>query len=131
MHLTICSPAGYEPDQKTVQFAQKQGISTIEILQDPYTAVKNSDVVYTDVWASMGQESEAAARREIFKPYQINRVLMQQAKSTALVMHCLPAHRGEEITDEVLDGPNSVVWAEAENRLHVQKAIIVTLLNRS
>jgi len=131
MHLAICSPAGYEPDQKTVQFAQKQGISAIEILQDPYTAVKNSDVVYTDVWASMGQESEAATRREIFKPYQINRALMQQAKSAALVMHCLPAHRGEEITDEVLDGPNSVVWAEAENRLHVQKAIIVTLLNRS
>jgi ornithine carbamoyltransferase len=131
IHLVVCSPSGYEPDQKTVRYAREQGVSTIEIVQDPLSAVKNSDVVYTDVWASMGQESESAVRREIFKSYQINQTLMKQAKSTALVMHCLPAHRGEEITDEVLDGPNSVVWDEAENRLHVQKAIIVTLLNRS
>jgi ornithine carbamoyltransferase len=131
MQLVICAPSGYEPDQKTLQYARKQGISSIEVLREPQVAVKNADVVYTDVWASMGQESEAKARQKIFKPYQINHALMQQAKPTALVMHCLPAHRGDEITDDVLDGPNSVVWDEAENRLHVQKAIIVTLLNRS
>ena len=131
MQLVICSPAGYEPDQQTLQYARKQGVSSIEVLPEPQAAVKNADVVYTDVWASMGQESEAAARQKIFKPYQINRALMQHAKPTALVMHCLPAHRGDEITDDVLDGPNSVVWDEAENRLHVQKAIIVTLLKRS
>jgi ornithine carbamoyltransferase len=131
MQLVICSPSGYEPDQQTLQYARKQGVSAIEVLREPQAAVKNADVVYTDVWASMGQESEAKARQQIFKPYQINRALMQHAKPTALVMHCLPAHRGDEITDDVLDGPNSVVWDEAENRLHVQKAIIVTLLNRS
>jgi len=131
MHLVICSPSGYDPDQKTLLYARKQGVSTVEVLREPKTAVKDADVVYTDVWASMGQESEAKTRQKIFKPYQINHSLMQHAKSTALVMHCLPAHRGDEITDDVLDGPNSVVWDEAENRLHVQKAIIVTLLNRS
>ncbi len=131
MQLVICSPSGYEPDQQTLQYARKQGVSTIEVLQEPQAAVKNADVVYTDVWASMGQESEAKARHKIFKPYQINHSLIQHAKPSALVMHCLPAHRGDEITDDVLDGPNSVVWDEAENRLHVQKAIIVTLLNRS
>jgi ornithine carbamoyltransferase len=131
MQLVICSPSGYEPDQKTLQYARKQGVSSIELIREPQVAVKNADVVYTDVWASMGQESEAKARQKIFKPYQINSALMKQARSTALVMHCLPAHRGDEITDDVLDGPNSVVWDEAENRLHVQKAIIVTLLNRS
>lgn len=131
IHLVICSPSGYEPDKKTLQFAHKAGVSTLEVLRDPRAAVKNADVVYTDVWASMGQESEAKARKKIFKPYQINQSLLHHAKPTALVMHCLPAHRGDEITDEVLDGPNSVVWDEAENRLHVQKAIIVTLLNRS
>jgi ornithine carbamoyltransferase len=131
MHLVICTPTGYEPDQKTVAFARAQGISTVEILQDPYQAVKDTDVIYTDVWASMGREDEAEARRKIFKPYQINKPLVQHAKSSALIMHCLPAHRGEEITDDVVDGPNSIVFDEAENRLHIQKAIIVTLLNRA
>jgi len=131
MHLVLCAPSGYEPDQKTLEYARKQGVSIVDVIQDPVTAVTNADVVYTDVWASMGQESEVEVRRKIFKNYQLNKALIQHAKSQALVMHCLPAHRGDEITDEVLDGPNSIVFDEAENRMHVQKAIIVTLLNRS
>ncbi len=91
-------------------------------------AVKGADVIYTDVWASMGQEDEAAERRKIFMPYQVNSELMAHADKEALVMHCLPAHRGDEITDEVIDGPQSIVFDEAENRMHVQKAIIATLM---
>ena len=94
----------------------------------PSQAVKNADVVYTDVWASMGQESEQEARAKVFEGYQVNQKLMQHAKPDAIVMHCLPAHRGEEISAEILDGPRSVVWDEAENRLHVQKAILEILM---
>jgi ornithine carbamoyltransferase len=90
--------------------------------------VKNADVVYTDVWASMGQEAEQEARVKVFEGFQVNRKLMQNAKPDAIVMHCLPAHRGEEISAEILDGPRSVVWDEAENRLHVQKAILEILM---
>jgi len=129
MHLVICSPSGYEPDAKTLEYARAQGISTIEIISDPVQAVKDADVVYTDVWASMGQEAEAEERRKIFMPYQVNSALMAHARKDAYVMHCLPAHRGEEITDDVLDGPQSIVFDEAENRMHVQKAIIVKLLS--
>ncbi len=128
MHLVICSPSGYEPDAETLKRANDAGISQIEVIHDPVQAVKEADVVYTDVWASMGQEAEAEERRKIFMPYQVNARLMAHARKDALVMHCLPAHRGEEITDEVLDGPQSIVFDEAENRMHVQKAIIVKLL---
>ncbi len=128
LHLVICSPSGYEPDTQTLDYARAQGISTIEVLSDPVAAVKGADVIYTDVWASMGQEDEAAERRKIFMPYQVNSELMAHADKEALVMHCLPAHRGDEITDEVIDGPQSIVFDEAENRMHVQKAIIVTLM---
>ena len=128
MHLVICSPSGFEPDAETLTRAHDAGISTIEIIHDPEVAVKDADVIYTDVWASMGQEAEAEERRKIFMPYQVNTKLMSLARKDALVMHCLPAHRGEEITDEVLDGPQSIVFDEAENRMHVQKAIIVKLL---
>jgi len=131
MHLVICSPSGYEPDAATIGYAKKKGISTIEVLTDPIAAVKDADVVYTDVWASMGQESEAAERRKIFLPYQINSKLMTHARKDALVMHCLPAHRGDEITDDVVDSPQSIVFDEAENRMHVQKAIIVKLLGKA
>jgi len=131
MHLVVCSPSGYEPDQATLNFANNSGISTIEILNDPIKAVKDADVVYTDVWASMGQEEEAAERKKVFMPFQINSTLMEHAKKDALVMHCLPAHRGDEITDDVIDGPQSIVFDEAENRMHVQKAIIVKLLNKA
>ncbi len=128
MHLVICSPSGYEPDEKTLAFAREQNVSTVEVLGDPIAAVKDADIVYTDVWASMGQEEEAAERRKVFQRYQVNEELMRHARSDAKVMHCLPAHRGDEITDGVIDGPRSIVFDEAENRMHVQKAIIVKLL---
>ena len=131
MHLVICSPSGYEPDKATVDYAKSKNISNVEILTDPIESVKDADVVYTDVWASMGQEEEAAERKKIFMAYQLNSELMKHAKPNAKVMHCLPAHRGDEITDEVVDGPNSIVFDEAENRMHVQKAIIVKLLGKA
>ena len=126
--LVICTPQNYEPDAKTLEYAKKAGLSTVEVTADPIAAVKNADVVYTDVWASMGQEAEAAERKKIFAPYQLNEDLMKHAKPNTKVMHCLPAHRGDEITDEVVDGVNSIVFDEAENRMHVQKAIIVKLI---
>ncbi len=131
MHLVICSPSGYEPDAQTLAFAKEAGLSNVEVIHDPKAAVKDADVVYTDVWASMGQEAEAAERRTIFMPYQINSDLMQYARKDAYVMHCLPAHRGDEITDDVIDSKQSIVFDEAENRMHVQKAVIVTLLGKA
>ena len=130
LHLVICSPSGYEPDQATVEYARNQGVSKIEIVGDPKLAVNAADIVYTDVWASMGQEKEAAKRKAAFKDYQVNSGLMKLAKPDACVMHCLPAHRGDEISDAVLDGPQSIVFDEAENRMHVQKAITVKLLSK-
>ena len=131
IHLVICSPSGYEPNANTLTYAREAGISTIEVITDPVAAVKDAEVVYTDVWASMGQESEAAERRKVFLPYQVNSDLMKHARKDAYVMHCLPAHRGDEITDEVIDSKQSIVFNEAENRMHVQKAIIVKLLNKA
>jgi ornithine carbamoyltransferase len=131
MHLVLCSPSGYEPDQATMKNAKDADISEIELLTDPKAAVKDADVVYTDVWASMGMEAEAKARRKVFLPYQVNSNLMSYAGKNALVMHCLPAHRGDEITDDVIDGTQSIVFDEAENRMHVQKAVIVKLLNKA
>ena len=128
IHLVICTPRNYEPDAATLKNANNAGVSKIEILSDPAAAVKDADIVYTDVWASMGQEKEAAERKKIFKPYQINSELLSGAKDDVKVLHCLPAHRGDEITDEVIDGPWSVVFDEAENRMHVQKAIMVKLV---
>ena len=125
LHLVICSPQNYQPDPQTLDSARAAGLSTIELITDPIEAVKGADVVYTDVWASMGQEAEAAARKKIFMPYQLNLQLLSHAAKDALVMHCLPAHRGDEITDEVMESPNSIVFDEAENRMHVQKAIMV------
>jgi ornithine carbamoyltransferase len=107
--------------------AQESG-SEIVVTTDPAAAAKGADALYTDVWARMGQESEAEERNKIFPPYQVNQALVDLAKGDVLVMHCLPAHRGEEITAEVLDGPHSVVLDEAENRLHVQKALMVEML---
>jgi ornithine carbamoyltransferase len=130
LNLVICSPSGYEPDEKTVSDARSNNLSEIEIVNDPIEAVKNADVVYTDVWASMGQEAEAEERRNTFKPFQVNKDLLAHAKTNVSVMHCLPAHRGDEITDDVIDGPNSIVFDEAENRMHVQKAIIAKLLGK-
>jgi ornithine carbamoyltransferase len=124
-------PKGYEPKEEIVKVAfedaQKTGIE-IDILNDPIIAAKDADVIYTDVWASMGQEVESKKRKKNFKKFQVNQQLVNLAKKDVIVMHCLPAHRGEEITDEVIDGPNSVVFDQAENRLHVQKAILALLL---
>jgi ornithine carbamoyltransferase len=128
MHLTIACPEGYDPDEETLINARNQKISQIEIERDPVRGVADADVVYGDVWASMGQESEAEKRKNVFPPYQINAQLMRYAKPDAKVLHCLPAHRGEEITDDVIEGRQSIVFDEAENRLHMQKAIIVKLL---
>jgi len=131
LHLVISTPRNYQPDEKTLSRAREAGLSKIELTSDPIEAVTDADVVYTDVWASMGQEAEAEARRQIFKPYQVNGELMRHAKPDAVVMHCLPAHRGEEITDEVLESPQSIVFDEAENRMHVQKAIMVKLAGKA
>lgn len=131
MHMTIACPQGYEPDPTAMRLAHDDRISTdirIEVNHDPRDAVRNADVVYTDVWASMGQEAEAEKRRSDFKDFQVDSTLMERAASEAIFMHCLPAHRGEEVTNEVIDSPKSVVFQQAENRLHVQKALLVELM---
>lgn len=131
MNISIASPSGYKPDKEIVEnaklFAKYMG-SKVEILDDPVQAVKNADVVYTDVWASMGQEAEAADRKMKFAKFQVNPKLVKNAKDDYLFMHCLPAHRGDEVVDEVADSPNSIIFDEAENRLHVQKAIMVLVM---
>jgi ornithine carbamoyltransferase len=129
-HFVLACPEGYEPDKTILARAQYAGVSNIEIVHDPFEAAEYADVLYTDVWVSMGQEQEAAERRKIFKNYQINEKLLQRAKSDCVVMHCLPAHRGEEITADVLEGKHSIIIDEAENRLHVQKGIIGFLFSK-
>ncbi len=131
VHVVISTPAGYEPNLvafKEAEEAAKLTGAKIEYIKDPVEAVKNSDVIYTDTWASMGQEAEAEKRRRIFWAYQVNEKLMAKAKKDAIFMHCLPAHRNEEVTDAVIDSKQSVVFQEAENRLHVQKAIMYQLM---
>ncbi len=123
-HLRVACPEGYDPDQELVKLAGNR----VSLFRDPKKAVDGADLVATDVWASMGQEKEQRARLAAFEGFQVNAELMSQTKSDALVMHCLPAHRGEEIAADVIDGPNSVVWDEAENRLHAQKALMEFLL---
>jgi ornithine carbamoyltransferase len=129
--IRIATPKGYEPNSKIVADAKKIAKQTgarIELMTDPHAAVAGVDAVYTDAWASMGQEEESAQRARIFPPYQVNAGLMAEAAPHAAFMHCLPAHRGEEVTNEVMDSENSVVFEQAENRLHVQKAILYLLL---
>ena len=121
--LYLACPKGYEPDAALVAQAQREG-RPIYVRDDPVWAVKDAHVVNTDVWASMGQEDEARERLEVFLPFQVNEALMKHARPEGVVLHCLPAHRGEEITGEVLDGPQSAVWDQAENRLHLQKALL-------
>jgi ornithine carbamoyltransferase len=125
--LYLACPRGYEPDQTLLDQAANRG-RAVYCLDDPAGIVKDAHVVNTDVWASMGQEEEANERLKVFYPYQVNDALMKHANSEAIVLHCLPAHRDEEITDEVLDGPQSAVWDQAENRLHLQKALLEWLL---
>src|SRR5262245_58043475 len=133
MTITLGCPVGYQPEQHVVDRARGEAATTgavIELGQDPYDAVKEADVVYADVWISMGREREQARRLRVLAPYQVNSRLIAKAKPDAIVMHCLPAHRGEEITAEVLDGPQSVIIDQAENRLHMQKAILTNLLGK-
>jgi len=124
--LNIATPKGYEPNKEYIAKTK-----TALLTHDPKEAIKDAEIIYTDVWASMGQEQEAQKRKKVFQPYQINRELLQSAPKDYLIMHCLPAHRGEEITDEVIDSPASIVFDQAENRLHIQKALMVWLLQRS
>lgn len=127
MHFSLGCPAGYEPDSSTLAQARTDAQSTgsiIEIINNPIEAAKDADIIVTDVWASMGMEDEAAERERAFAPFQVNSALMRHAKPDAIFEHCLPAHRGSEVTDEVIDSPQSVVFDEAENRLHAQKAVM-------
>lgn len=126
--FTLACPPGYDPDPQLVRAARGLAGDRIQITHDPKEAVRQADVVYTDVWTSMGQEKDAARRRRAFRRYQVNERLVRLASPDALVMHCLPAHRGEEITDAVLDGPHSIVLEQAENRMHAQKGMLVWLL---
>jgi ornithine carbamoyltransferase len=128
--LWLACPPGYEPNSEILSRAQTEGSSKIILTQDPKVAVEGAHVINTDVWTSMGQEGERGKRQKAFQGYQVNADLICRAQKEVLVMHCLPAHRGEEITDEVMDGPHSVVFEQAENRLHVQKAILTLLMGK-
>jgi len=127
VRMAIANPPGYEPDEEIIKKAEVSG--QITLLKDPLEAAKEADVLYTDVWTSMGKENEQESRRKVFGPYQLNSTLVGQARKDVLVMHCLPAHRGEEITSEVIDGESSIVFEQAENRLHFQKALLVKLMS--
>ncbi|WDN88491.1 ornithine carbamoyltransferase [Desulfosarcina sp. BuS5] len=128
LNLVLACPEGYYPDQAILDKAVARQNGSIEILPDPLQAVKQADVIYTDVWASMGQEEDLQARKKIFEKFQVNKELISNAADDVIVMHCLPAHRGEEISADVLEGPNSVVWDQSENKLHMHKAILETLI---
>lgn len=130
MNVKIATPSGYEPNAAIIETARAIAGKKTEVIitHDPEAATKGSNVLYTDVWASMGQESEADDRMPIFQPYQINEQLLNLADPEAIVLHCLPAHRGEELTNEVIEGPQSRVWDQAENRMHVQKALLASIL---
>ncbi len=131
MDISVASPKGYEPPDEVIELARSfatQSGSKVEITNDPFEAVKGADIIYTDVWVSMGQEAESEERLKVFPPYQVNARLVEAADPDCMVMHCLPAHRGQEITDEVADGPHSIIFDQAENRLHAQKAILALIL---
>jgi ornithine carbamoyltransferase len=131
MSIVIATPEAYRLDAETVRWGQaaaKASGGALAVVEDPVVAVREADVIYTDVWTSMGQESSAVARRQVFQRFQVNAALLAHAPAHTVVTHCLPAHRGEEITDEVLDGPRSVAFDEAENRLHTQKALLAEVL---
>ncbi len=127
MHFVCCSPSGFEPDSKTSQMVNDANISTYELSHDPNSAVDGADIIYTDVWASMGQKEEAEEREKIFSDYQVNGNLMNRTGKDTLFMHCLPAERGREVTDEVIESKHSIVFDEAENRMHAQNSIMVYL----
>lgn len=128
LNMSFAIPEGYDPNREILERALNSKVSNIQIFREPFLAAEDADVIYTDVWASMGKENEIEKRKNDFKNFQVNEELLKVAKDDCVVMHCLPAHRGEEITDEVIDGNNSIVYDEAENRLHIQKAILIKLL---
>lgn len=133
MHVRICAPQGFTPDEQVLDDAKDRATHTgggVELIGDPHAAVDGAQVLVTDTWVSMGQEDDGLDRAAPFRPLQVNADLLARAADGAIVLHCLPAHRGDEITDEVLDGPHSAVWDEAENRLHAQKALLTWLLDR-
>jgi ornithine carbamoyltransferase len=133
LHVRVCAPAGFTPDPQVLADAKERGADTgggAELVADPRSAAEGADVLVTDTWVSMGQEGDGLDRSAPFRPLQVNAALLERAATGAIVLHCLPAHRGEEVTDEVLDGPASAVWDEAENRLHAQKALLTWLLRR-
>jgi ornithine carbamoyltransferase len=133
LHVRVCAPEGFQPDSGVVRDAKNRASDTgggVELIADPLAAVDGADVVVTDTWVSMGQEDDGLDRAAPFRPLQVNASLLERAAEGAIVLHCLPAHRGDEITDEVIDGPASAVWDEAENRLHAQKALLAWLLRR-
>jgi ornithine carbamoyltransferase len=130
-HVWVASPPGYELDNESLKWMRERGRDTggqCTVTNDPREAANRADVIYTDIWASMGHESEAEQRKAIFTPYQVNEALFSIAKPDAIFLHCLPAHRGQEVTDDVIDSPRSLVYQEAENRLHAQKAIMIVLM---
>jgi ornithine carbamoyltransferase len=131
MHVRVCAPEGFQPDGEVLRDAKARAAETgggVELVADPHAAVDGAEVLVTDTWVSMGQEDDGLDRAAPFRPLQVNADLLARAADGAIVLHCLPAHRGDEITDEVLDGPSSAVWDEAENRLHAQKALLTWLL---
>ncbi len=127
MFFVCCGPEGFEPDMETVKMVEESGLSSFELSNDPIRAVRDADVIYTDVWASMGQKEEATEREKVFAPYQVNEDLINNTGKDTLFMHCLPAERGREVTDEVMESKNSIVFDQAENRMHSQNAIMVYL----
>ena len=129
MHFVCCGPSGFEPDEKTVKKVKESKISTFELSHNPKSAVDGADVIYTDVWASMGQKEEVEKREKIFADYQVNETLMESTGKDTIFLHCLPAERGREVTDSVMEASYSIVFDEAENRLHAQNAIMVTMVN--
>jgi ornithine carbamoyltransferase len=134
LHVRVCAPEGFQPDAGVLRDAKNRGSQTgggVELVADPHAAVDGADVVVTDTWVSMGQEGDGMDRTAPFRPLQVNAALLERAAPEAIVLHCLPAHRGDEITDEVIDGPASAVWDEAENRLHAQKALLTWLVQQS
>jgi ornithine carbamoyltransferase len=133
LHFVLACPSGYDPDSELLRRSKQLAVNSgghLDVVHDPQVAAMNADVLYTDVWTSMGQESEESRRREVFKPFQLNEALLAKASPSAVVLHCLPARRGEEITNEVIEGPHSIVFDQAENRLHVQKAILLKLMGK-
>ena len=129
MDFVCCSPEGFEPDLDTIKMVEDSASSSFQLSHDPISAVRDADVIYTDVWASMGQKEEATEREKVFAPYQVNKDLINNTGKDTLFMHCLPAERGREVTDEVMESKNSIVFDQAENRMHAQNAIMVYLTN--